>query len=526
MKTQGKLLYNWPEDGFDESLKFNDSSQLGNAPYDVAIIGAGIVGCALAYKLSMYKLKILLLDKNYDVGEATSKGSSAIIHTGFDSPVDSIESTLVTKASREWPELAKKLKIPFEECGALLIAINDEQKKQLKNIYDKAIKNGVTDIQLLDPKQLREIEPKITDEALGGILIPRESIVDPFSASIAYSEIALSNGVDIIFGTEIIGIENANENVKKLVTRSGIKINTNIIVNVAGLGSEKLAKLYNGESFDTNPRRGQFLVFDKYSRMNINHILLPVPTNETKGVLVIPTIFGNLMAGPTAEDFSHGDNSITGTTIEKLQSLLDGASKLYPELKKQPVISNFAGVRCNCSQGSYWIRCNDGHPGILTVSGIRSTGITSSPTLADHLVKELSDKCGLHLEKDITAIDSRPESSWPGWWKPPYSNGKIVEKDSDYGRVVCFCEQISRGEIIDHLDSPLKPVSLDSIKRRTRAQMGRCQGFDCQINVAEIISKHCDIPLEKITKRGPGSEIISNTQMMKNKEIDEINKSF
>jgi glycerol-3-phosphate dehydrogenase len=526
MNTPGKLLYYWPHEGLDDSLKFNDISQLGENPYDIAIIGAGIVGCSLAYKLSMYKLKIILLDKNYDVGEATSKGSSAIIHTGFDAPVDSLESTLVTKASREWPELAKKLKIPFEECGALLIAINDEQKKQLKNVYDKAVKNGVTDIQLLGAKQVRELEPQITDDVLGGILIPRESIIDPFSASIAYSEIALSNGVDILFGTEIIEIENANENIKKLITGSGIKINAKIIVNVAGLGSEQLAKLYNGEPFDTNPRRGQFLIFDKNSRLNINHILLPVPTKETKGILVIPTIFGNLMAGPTAEDFLHGDNSITDTTIEKLQSLLDEASKLYPGLKKQPVISTFAGVRCNCNQGSYWIRCHDGHPGIMTVAGIRSTGITSSPILSEYLVEELSNKCGLNLEINTNATDSRPKSSWPGWWKRPFANGELFKKCPDYGMIVCYCEQISRGEIIDHLDSQLKPVTLDAIKRRTRAQMGRCQGFDCQINLAEIISEHSGIPLNKITKRGPGSELIPDTKTMKNEGMDGLNKSF
>jgi len=280
MSISGKLLYNWSGNDFDDSLKFINAQQLGETPYDITIIGAGVVGCALAYKLSMYKLRVLLLDKNYDVGEATSKGNSAIVHTGFDAAVGTLESKLVTKASREWPELAKKLKIPFEECGALLIATNDEQNTQLDKIYEKAIKNGITDVQLLSAEEALELEAYITKNVLGGILIPRESIADPFSTSIAYSEIALSNGVDILLGTEIIGIENVDEKVKILITNCGNKIDTRIIVNVAGLGSRKLADLYGGEPFDINPRRGQFLIFDKFSRSAIDHILLPIPTEN------------------------------------------------------------------------------------------------------------------------------------------------------------------------------------------------------------------------------------------------------
>ncbi|MCH6574976.1 MAG: FAD-dependent oxidoreductase, partial [Bacteroidetes bacterium] len=324
MSVSGKLFYNWSDKDFDESLKFINTEQLGDIPYDVTIIGAGVIGCALAYKLSMYKLRILLLDKNYDVGEATSKGNSAIVHTGFDAAVGTLESELVTKASREWPQLAKKLKIPYEECGALLIAINEEQNSQLDKVYEKALKNGVTDVQQLSAEQVLELEPQITKNVLRGILIPRESIADPFSTSIAYAEVALSNGVDILFGIEVIGIENVDEKVKNLITNCGKKIDTRIIVNVAGLGSRKLADLYGGEPFDINPRRGQFLIFDKFSRSAIDHILLPIPTANTKGVLVIPTIFGNLIAGPTAEDFTIDDNAVSDTTVERLQELLDG----------------------------------------------------------------------------------------------------------------------------------------------------------------------------------------------------------
>ena len=510
MDTVGRLMYNWPGAEFNASLQIPGNSQLSEKLYDIVIVGAGVVGCALAYKLSMYKLKVLLLDKNFDVGEATSKGNSAIIHTGFDAPVGSLESQLVTKASRQWPELAEKLKIPVENCGALLIAVNDEQNKQLDVIYEKALKNGVDDVRLISGAEALKNEPNISKDVIRALSIPRESISDPFGTSVAYTEVAMANGTDILFGVEIKDILNADKEIKTLVSADEYQINTRIIVNVAGLGSRKLADLYDGEAFEINPRRGQFLIFDKFSRSSIKRILLPIPTAQTKGVLVIPTIFGNLIAGPTAEDFTNGDAEVTDTTLEKLHLLFEGASKLFPKLVDNPVIGTFSGVRCNCTQGSYLIHSNDGHDGILTVTGIRSTGFTSSPALAEYLIEELQEKCGLFLENNPDASDSRSENSWPGWWNRPYDNGDLVKENSEYGRIICYCEQISQGEILDHLTSPLRPLTLDAIKRRTRAQMGRCQGFDCQIKIAEIISDHFGIPINKVTKHGPMTEITAS----------------
>ena len=504
----GKLVYNWPGSDYNASEYFSDPSQFSEELYDVGIVGAGVVGCALAYKLAMYKLNVLLLDKKFDVGEATSKGNSAIIHTGFDTAVGTLESQLVTKASKLWPELARKLKIPFEECGAYLLAIDEDQNKQLDKVYQKALKNGVDDVQIISKEEAQKNEPNISDDVIRALSIPRESIADPFGTSVAFAEVALANGTDILFGTEIKDILDADKVTKKLVTKDNHQIKTRIIVNVAGLGSRNLADLYDGEHFDINPRRGQFLIFDKVSRSSIKRILLPIPTAQTKGVLVIPTIFGNLLAGPTAEDFTDGEAEASDTTLDMLESLLKGASTLFPDLINKPVIGNFSGVRCNCSQGSYLIRCNDGHDGILTVTGIRSTGFTTSPALAEYLINELQDKSGLSLEKNPDASDSRPESSWPGWWKRPFNSEEMLKENSDYGKVVCYCEQISQGEIIDQLNSGLKPITLDAIKRRTRAQMGRCQGFDCQVRVADIISDHIGIPLSKVTKHGPESEII------------------
>jgi glycerol-3-phosphate dehydrogenase len=510
MNMRGKVLYDCSDSVYDDSLQFHDKEQLGSEAYDIVIIGAGVVGCTLAYKLSQYQLRILLIDKNYDVGEGTSKGSSAIVHTGFDATVGTLESKLVTKASLEWPKLAENLKIPYDPCGALLIALNDEQQAQLEKIFKKAIDNGVNDVELLAANEAHNLEPNISSDVRGGMLVPREALGDPFTLPIACAEVAVTNGVDILLGSPVVGVEEANGTIKKVLTSSGHRISTRLIANVAGLGSRKLADSYDGDSFDINPRRGQFIIFDKYSRSKVDRILLPIPTSHSKGVLVIPTIFGNLMAGPTAEDFPLDYESAIDTTSEGLQGIANQVSSMLPALKSQPVIGTYSGVRCNCEQGSYLIRYNDGHKGILTVTGIRSTGFTSSPALADYLIEGLSDRLDLKLASDPHASDSRNDSSWPGWWRKPYHEQDRVEKRPDYGRIVCYCENISRGEIIDALESPLKPRTLDAIKRRTRCQTGRCQGFDCQMHIAEIISEHCAIPLNKITKNGPGSELIVN----------------
>jgi glycerol-3-phosphate dehydrogenase len=503
----GKILYDWPGEGCEPSLKFVDSGQLGPEPYDVAIAGAGVVGCALAFALSRYRLKVLLVDKEYDVGAGSSKGNSAIIHTGFDATPGSLESKLVTAASARWPALARKLKIPLDPCGAVLLAIDEEQGAQLPKIHKKSLENGVDDVRLLTAAEALQLEPNAPDYIRGGLLVPRESITDPFAVSMAFAEVSLANGVDVVLGAEIAGVENPASSVKTLVTSTGKRIAVRLLVNAAGLGSRALADAYEGGPFDINPRRGQFLIFDKFCRPLIQRILLPVPTPQTKGMLVIPTIFGNLIAGPTAEDLPLGAPEATGTTSEGLASVRTATSRLFPRLLDQPVIGTYAGARCNCAQGSYLIRYNDRYAGILTVTGVRSTGLTSSPALADHLIEGLVEHCGLRLSENPEAHDNREESSWPGWWTRPFENPERVSQRPDYARILCSCENVSRGEIVDALNSPLRPQTLDAIKRRTRTQMGRCQGFECQVRIAEIVSSCCGIPLEQVTKSGPRREM-------------------
>jgi len=480
--------------------------------YDIAIVGAGVVGCALACELSRYRLRTILIDKNHDVGEGTSKANSAIIHTGFDATPGTLESQLVTGASLIWPELAAKLKVPMLQTGAIVLAVDEEQERTLKLIHRKALDNGVDDVELVDAETARRLEPHATPRVRGGLLVPRESVIDSFGVSIATTEIALANGVDVLLGCGVTAMADCDSAIKTLKCDGETVVRTRTVINVAGLWSRGIADLYGGQAFEINPRRGQFLLYDSQCRHMVNRILLPIPTKTTKGKLVAPTIFGNILTGPTAEDLPLEALEDTSTTPEGLEEVATGAAKLCPEIIDQPTIAAFAGLRCNCEQGSYLIRCNDGHPGFITVTGIRSTGLTTSPMLARHLIEQMTKQCDLELVPNHEAMDARPESAWPGWWKKPYDTPAIVSARPEYGHVICTCEQISRGEILDAMRSPLHPRTLDGLKRRTRALMGRCQGFNCLAPIARTVCEHFKLPMQAVTKCGPSSEIVSAVQ--------------
>ena len=509
-KIRGKLFYNWPKESCEDSLRFTSTEQLGLEPYDVVIVGAGVIGCGLAYQLSLYQLRVLLVDRLHDVGEGTSKANSALIHSGYDAEPGTLESELLYEAENAWPDLAKRLKIPIDPIGGIMMAATREQEKQLATAENNARANRVNNVRILSAKEIRELEPNASKNILGGLLVPNESLGDPFITSIAYAELALTNGVDILLGTNIAAVEldqTPGSPIHHIISSENHRIATKRIVNAAGLGGRHFADKYGGSMFDINPRRGQFALLDKSARSLVRHILLPVPTAHTKGVLVTPTIFGNLLVGPTAEDLPLNDPRATHTTTEGIRKVMEGGARLVDGLNNQPIIATYSGARCACKQGSYIIRYNDGAKGIITITGIRSTGLTASISLGVHLTLGMNKELGLELSPDTKALRERPDSAWPGWWKRPFENTSGDIRD-DHGCMVCFCESISFGEITDALDSPLKPRTMDSLKRRTRALMGRCQGFDCQIPLAETVSNHTGIPISKISKYGPGSELI------------------
>ncbi len=510
--TPGNVWYRWPGVGCAADHQLNAARFVADRPYDVAIIGAGVIGCALAYELSQYRLRVVLIDRAFDVGEGTSKGNSAIIHTGFDAEPGSLESQLVTAASRQWPALAERLKIPFMPVSALMLAFTEEQHAQLPALREKALANGVEDVELVSAETSRQLEPHISPAVRGGLVIPRESIVDPFTTSVAYAEVARENGVDLALGWEVTGVSDADENLKTVFGSGEIELRTRFVINASGFGSRKLVDQYHGAPMDLNPRRGQFMIYDRECRPLVERILLPIPTKQTKGMLIAPTVFGNLIAGPTAEDLLPDQVQATDTTREGLAAVRESAVQMCPELADRPVIATYAGLRCNCAQGSYWIRFNDGRPGVVTLAGIRSTGLTASISTAQYVIQKMVEQCGLTLQRNERAVDSRPVTRWPGWWRRPFEDAARLAERPDYGRIVCSCENISQGELQDAIDGSPGAATLDGLKRRTRVLMGRCQGFNCCVPAAEMISRHFQISLEAVTKRGPGTEFIAQAE--------------
>lgn len=508
-RNKKNVWYYWPSGHCEEELRFRESEQLGTKTFDVAIVGAGVVGCALAYHLSQKDLSLIVVDKNHDVGEGTSKANSAIIHTGYDATPGTLESELVTQASYQWPALAAKLKIPFRQISALLLALDKGQETDLEKAYIKSQANGVEDVVRISGDEARHMENHVSKTARGALHIKREGIIDPFLTSVSSAEIAIENGAVFLLGFQISALESGPKGTHVLQGSDGHQISARIVINTTGLGSMKLSSTYGGRYFNINPRRGQFLLYDKQAGSLVNRILLPMPSQTTKGVLVTPTIFGNLLSGPTAEDLPPEMVEATETTAEGIEMVRQGSHRLCPELINKPVIGAYAGLRCNCKQGSYQIHFNDGREGVVTLTGIRSTGLTSSIALAEYVAAGLEEKCGLKLRPKPGAIDSRPKEAWPGWAEPrPFQSQELMAKHPDYGLMICHCEQVSRREVLNTLDSPLAPRTLDAVRRRTRVSMGRCQGFYCQIALADLIARHCGLKTSLITKKGPGSEIV------------------
>lgn len=472
---------------------------------DVVIIGAGAVGTAIARELSRYQLKVVLLEKEADVGCGASKANSAIIHTGFDAKPGTLESRLVTSANPMFDQLAAELDIAFRRTGALLVAVTEEEFAQFPAIQAKAIANGVMDISHLSREQLLKMEPHVNPAALGALYIPRESIISPFELVIALAENAISNGVEIFLETAAEAVVIEDGKVRAVRTNRGT-IATAYVINAAGLFSDEVAAMAGlAEGFTVTPRRGQFYILDKKLPFAPRHIILPVPTPKTKGVLLTPTVEGNLLIGPTAEDLD--DKFAKSTTWQGLNEVLLGVKRLVPEVDVRYTITQYAGLRAVKNPEGYAIEENARVKGFINVLGIRSTGVTSSPAVAKY-VAQLSGEAGLQLIPKSAFIPVRrgiPRFRDLSWEE----REQLIKSNPRYAHVVCRCETVTEAEIVAAIHSPLPATSLDAVKRRVRAGMGRCQAGFCAPKVMEILAREMGIALTEVTKSGGPSGLLA-----------------
>ena len=449
---------------------------------DVVVIGAGVVGAAIARDLSRFDLRCTLAEAGIDVGAATSKANTALLHTGFDAMPGTLEARLVRRGHQLLSEYAAGIGIPLERTGALLVAWSEEQRAAFPAIVERARANGYTAIRELETDRLYTLEPHLGRGARAALEVPDEGIVCPFTTPLAFATDAVLAGCELRLLASVTQLERLDTGFALKV--GGRRLTTRFVVNAAGLHSDEIDRLAGYHGFTVTPRRGELIVFDKLARPLLDHIILAVPTGTTKGVLLAPTVFGNVLLGPTAEDVHDKDD--TSSTAAGLAYLRSEAERLMPSLLDYEVTAVYVGLRAATEHADYQLTVH-APEGYACVGGIRSTGLTASMAIAEHVRTEL-EAAGLELR----AKEELPSFTMPniGERSPrPYQQRARIAENPDYGRVVCFCERVTRGEILDALASPVPPTDLDGVRRRTRALMGRCQGFFCGAHVAALLAE-------------------------------------
>jgi glycerol-3-phosphate dehydrogenase len=449
--------------------------------YDVVVIGAGVVGSAIARELSGYELSVALLEGRDDVGDGTSKANTAILHTGFDATPGTLESRLVRRGYELLTDYARHTGISVERTGALLVAWTQEELEALPHLKDKAHANGYPRCRIVDAAEVYRQVPALGDGALGGLTVPDESITCTWTATLALATDAIARGAHLLLRTWVNSIEVAEE-IATVHTSKG-RMRTRWVVNAAGLRADHLDRQFGYDRFTVTAHRGELLVYDKLARPLVDKIVLPVPSSRGKGVLVSPTIYGNVILCPTAEDLT--DRTDTGTSEAGIKFLLDKGRQLMPRLLEEEVTACYAGLRAAIDRGDYLIEADPDRRYVL-VGGIRSTGLTSGMAVAEY-VREISAEAGLKLV-ERSSLPEPPRMPNLGEAFPrPYRQADRIAADPAYGHVVCFCERVTAGEIRDAFRSALPPTSLEGLRRRTRVMNGRCQGFFCGAEVSDLL---------------------------------------
>ena len=470
--------------------------------YDVIVIGAGVTGALIARELSRYDLKIALLEKNNDVATETSKANSAIVHAGYDAKEGTLKAKLNVRGAKMMGSLCADLSVPFQNIGSLVLAFSDEEMETLQKLLERGQRNHVPKLEIISQARLHEMEPNVSKRARGALWAPTASIVCPYELTIAAVENAVENGVEFFRNCEA----------ERIVFQKGaFSVDTprgalcaRYIVNAAGVHADEVAEMIGDRSFRITPRRGEYLVLDKNMGTLVSHVIFQCPTKMGKGVLVSPTVDGNLLTGPNAVDVD--DKYDTSTTAKGLRDVQEYVRYSIPSMTTQDVITSFAGLRAHGDQGDFIIGPSGVNPRFLHVAGIESPGLTASPATAEFVA-------GLLREQGL-ALRERPAFS-------PVRKGpvrfhqltrtqqkELIAKDPAYGQIVCRCETVTLGEIRDAIRAPAGARDVDGVKRRTRAGMGRCQGGFCGAKVVEILSRELGVPEEAVTKFGGKSNII------------------
>lgn len=469
--------------------------------YDVIIIGAGVSGSAVARELSRYKIKVGVLEKEEDVCSGTSKANSGIVHAGYDAAEGSLMAKLNVRGNEMMEALARDLDIPFKRTGSLVICLHEEDRPQLQVLYERGDRNGVPGLRILEREELKDMEPNISDEACAALYAPTAGIICPFELNIAMAENAAMNGVEFRFNTEVQDLK-PTEKGWEIHTSQGV-CETRYVVNAAGVYADVFHNIVSKNKIHITPRRGDYCLLDKSAGSHVGRTIFALPGKYGKGVLITPTVHGNLLVGPTAVDIE--DKEGTNTTKEGLDEIIKKAGMNIKNLPMKQVITSFAGLRAHEDGHEFLIGEVEDARGFIDCAGIESPGLTSSPAIGEMVGNLLRDKMNMEEKEDFISI--RKGVLNPDTLDREQRNLLIQEKP-EYGNIVCRCEMITEGEIIDAIQRPLGARSLDGVKKRTRVGMGRCQTGFCSPKTMEILARELHIPISEVTKSGGASGII------------------
>ncbi len=470
--------------------------------YDVIIIGAGVIGTAAAREIARYNLKICVVEKSADVNMGTSKANSAIIHAGFDAKPGSLKAKLNVKGNKMMEKLSKDLDFDFEKNGSMVLCFSEESRGSLEELKEQGIKNGVEGLRIISGDEAREIEPELTKDVVAVLYAPTGGIVCPFGMNLAFAESAYINGVDFKFNFKVEDIKKEGE--EFLVLSQGEELRSKVVINATGVYSDDINNLLSTNKLKITPRKGEYLLFDKTVGNIVHNTIFQLPTKLGKGILVTPTVHGNLLIGPNALDID--DKEDLSTTREGMKDVAEKAALSVNKIPMNMVITSFSGLRATGSTGDFIIGELEDIPGFINAAGIESPGLTASPAVGEMLRDIIVDK--LKPELKTNYIEKRE-----GIKKFSHMNDEereaIIKERPEYGNIICRCEMITEAEIIDSIRRPLGAKTLDGVKIRTRAGMGRCQAGFCTPKLISLLSRELGISPLDVTKFGNESYVLT-----------------
>lgn len=466
---------------------------------DIIVIGAGVVGCSIARELSKYNLDVLVVEKNSDVSEGISKGNSGIVHAGYNEKIGTLKAKLNIEGNKIFDDLSRDLQFPFKRNGAFILAFSDEEMKTLESLKENGEKLGVEGLEILTREEALNIESNLNKEIVGVLNVKTSGIVSPYEMTIALAENAAENGVEFKLNSKVTNIEKISEGYKVTLNNKEL-VSGKIIINASGLEGAFLNNLVSMTKREINPVKGEYCLFDKVAGAMINKTLFQVPNKLSKGVLVTPTAEGNLLVGP---------NAVEGKTLETsregIDEILDKSKKSLEELPVARILNTFSGIRPKTKGGDFIIEEVEDAKNFINVIGIDSPGLTAAPAIGVYVVNMIKERLDLVEKKNFKKTREKivrfAELSLE-------EKNKLIKEKPAYGHMVCKCEFVTEGEIVEAIHRPIKALTVDAIKRRTRASMGGCQGVGCTLPISKILSRELGIDISDINKNIEGSPVI------------------